>query len=110
MIKWRHSLLAAAITISGLVSAADSISREQALSTAQTTARTMAFKDAGFEAGKLHKSWKYLAADNFSVVEAGEQGVVIKARNTEFDRVLYFSIATNGEVIAVSATNPVTVQ
>ena len=81
------------------------ISAQTALSIASKSAKQLAFKDFGFEVGKLDASWKELKDSNFSVVDVLGGSYIISARNTASENTIFFRIATNGQILNVKNSN-----
>lgn len=83
----------------------DVISGQKALSVANRSVKQLAFKDFGFEVGKLDASWKGLKIENFSVAEVLEEGYIVSATNNTNGAVIYFHIGANGQVLNVKNSN-----
>lgn len=77
------------------------ISGQTALNIASKSVKHLAFKDFGFEVGKLDASWKELKDSNFSVIEVLEGSYIVSARNMASEKAIYFQIANNGQVLNV---------
>lgn len=81
------------------------ISGQDAKSIAYKSVKQMTFKDLGLEPGKLDESWKEITDADISVVEVGTGYFIVSAKNTSKEATIYFTIASNGQVLAASKTN-----
>jgi len=77
------------------------INGQTALSIASRSVKQLAFKDFGFEVGKLDPSWKELKDSNFSVIEVLATSYIVGATNMAREKTIYFHIGNNGQVIEV---------
>ena len=78
------------------------ITDEDALEIAVKSVQQLTFKDFGYTVGKLDVSWKALVLENFTVIEELDESFVVKANNTVANKVIYFKITKNGEVLEVT--------
>lgn len=83
----------------------DVISGQTAIDIASKSVKRLAFKDFGFEVGKLDASWKELGSGNFSMVEVLEDSYIVSAKNTVSQHTIYFHIGSNGQVFNVKNSN-----
>jgi len=83
----------------------DVISGQTAVSIASKTVKQLAFKDFGFEVGKLDASWKELNSGNFNVVEVLEDSYIVSAKNSASESTIYLHIGSNGQVLNVKNSN-----
>ncbi|MFT4995498.1 MAG: putative cupredoxin-like copper-binding protein [Paraglaciecola sp.] len=81
------------------------ISGQTALSIASKSVKKLAFKDFGFEVGKLDASWKELKDSHFSVIEVLEGSYIVSAKNSASAKAIYFRIGKNGQVLSVKNKN-----
>jgi len=63
----------------------------------------LAFKDYGFEVGKLNDSWKGISSEAFTVVNESDDTYIIQASNDSEQ--VYFKIAKNGQLVDVKSKN-----
>ena len=68
------------------------VSVMEVIQAAQTTAKTLTFKNNGMSVGKLDTSWNKVAQGDFELVEA---------TNSENGETLFFSISKKGKVLNV---------
>jgi len=73
----------------------------EVIQAAQTTAKTLTFKNNGMSVGKLDRSWNKVAQADFELVEATEREYIVKATNSENGETLFFSISKKGKVLNV---------
>lgn len=78
------------------------INAEQALVLAQKSIKRMAFKDQGFDAGKLDDSWKMLEQSRFNLVETRQNSYIIKVQNRSKKETLYLTINRNGRLLTAT--------
>jgi len=71
------------------------------LQAAQTSAKTLTFKDKGMSVGKLDSSWNKVAKENFKIVEETSEGVLVKATNDKNQQTLFFMVSKGGKVMNV---------
>lgn len=83
----------------------DVISGQTALSVANRSVKQLAFKDFGFEVGKLDPSWKKLKIEDVSVAEVLEEGYIVSATNNTNGAIIFFHIGANGQVLNVKNIN-----
>lgn len=77
------------------------VSVMEVIQAAQTTAKTLTFKNNGMYVGKLDTSWNKVAQGDFELVEATEREYIVKAINSENGETLFFSISKKGKVLNV---------
>ncbi|MBO1895781.1 hypothetical protein HNW13_008330 [Shewanella sp. BF02_Schw] len=65
----------------------------------------MTFKDLGYKVGQLPASWQNITVADTTVLSDTGDVYIISALNTEINKILYFQIANDGDVIAVSESN-----
>jgi hypothetical protein len=75
------------------------VSDQQAISIAAKSIKKLAFKDYGFEVGKLNDSWKGISSEAFTVVNESDDTFIIQASNDSEQ--VYFKIAKNGQLLDV---------
>lgn len=81
------------------------ISGQKAISIANSSLKRLAFKDYGFEVGKLDESWKTVTKDTLNVVDVENEFYIISAKNTVTNKTLYLQVGNNGQVMDVRAEN-----
>jgi uncharacterized cupredoxin-like copper-binding protein len=81
------------------------INGQTALKIASKSVKQLAFKDFGFEVGKLDATWKELKDSNFSVVEVLEGSYIVSAKNMASGKTIYFHIGNNGQVLNAKNSN-----
>ena len=81
------------------------IDGQTALRIASKSTKQLAFKDFGFEVGKLDASWMELNKDNYTVVEVLENSYIISAENLAKEKTIFFQIANSGQLIKVKNSN-----
>jgi hypothetical protein len=80
------------------------INGQMALNIASKSVKQLAFKDFGFEVGKLDASWKELKDSSFTVVEVLQASYIVSAKNGPNEKTIYLQIAHNGEVLNVKTS------
>lgn len=79
------------------------INDQQAISIAAKSIKKLAFKDYGFEIGKLNDSWKSISSDAFTIANEGADYYIIQASNDSEQ--VYFKITKNGQLLDVKSKN-----
>ncbi|OKY27813.1 DUF6488 family protein [Thalassotalea sp. PP2-459] len=77
------------------------VDKKKILQAAQTSAKTLTFKDKGMSVGKLDGSWNKVAKDSFKFVEETKEAIIVKAMNNENNQTIYFKISKAGKVLDV---------
>jgi hypothetical protein len=97
-----HLLLISAISVSSSALAHSTghakVNAAKAIEIAQTSAKTLTFKDLGMSLGKIDQSWNNVDKQYFKVVEQGESGYIVKAFNGQNNQTVYFKISEKGEI------------
>ena len=81
------------------------ISGQKAISIANASIKRLAFKDFGFEVGKLDESWKSISKDALNVVDVKAGFYVVSANNETANKTIYLQIRYDGRVLDVRANN-----
>jgi hypothetical protein len=81
------------------------ISGQTAMNITKSSLKKMAFKDFGFEVGKLASSWKEIQDKDINVVDVKEHYYIVSAANAELKQTIYFQINNGGMVVKVKANN-----
>lgn len=83
------------------------VSVTEVIQAAQTTTKTLTFKDNGMSVGKLDTSWNKVAQGDFELVDATEREYIVKATNAESGEALFFRVSKKGEVLDVKKANSI---
>lgn len=78
------------------------VDKNKILASAQTSAKTLTFKDKGMSVGKLDSSWNKVSKDSYKLVEETKEALIVKAINNENNQTIYFKISKAGKVIDVN--------
>tara|TARA_R110002033_G_scaffold1052_9_gene9448 strand:- start:127 stop:462 length:336 start_codon:yes stop_codon:yes gene_type:complete len=76
-----------------------------AISVVIKSAKQMTFKDFGYAVGQLPESWKNITVADVTVFSVTGGVYIVSATNAEDKKTLYFQIADDGEVMAVSESS-----
>lgn len=79
------------------------VSDQQAISIAAKSINKLAFKDYGFEVGKLNDSWKEIPSEALSLVKESDDYYIIKASNENEGSEVYFKITKSGQLLDVKS-------
>lgn len=80
------------------------INDEDALNIASKSVKQQTFKDFGYAIGKLDASWKSSNNVHFSVLEVLDEAYIVSATNATNNKVIYFEITIDGNIIGVKNT------
>jgi hypothetical protein len=76
-----------------------------AISVVIQSVKKMAFRDLGYEVGLLPVSWENITVADVTLFSVTGDVYIVSAINAEINKTLYFQIADDGDVMAVSETN-----
>ncbi|BFM09780.1 DUF6488 family protein [Halioxenophilus aromaticivorans] len=83
-----------------------SLKRGSAKNLVTITVQQMTFKDMGFEAGKLGRSWQSITDDNIVLASRNGSTFVYTVKNDANDKVLTVNVLNDGTVESVAFTTP----
>jgi hypothetical protein len=83
----------------------DHMNSKAAISIVITSAQKMTFEDLGYKLGQLPASWKNITVADVKVLSDAGGVYIVSAINAEINKMLYFQIADDGDVIDVSDSN-----
>jgi len=74
------------------------ISENTARSIASATLRKLAFRDMGYQVGKLGPAWARLDSREFGLLETADGFFIVTVHNPRLDQLIYLYISRIGEV------------
>ncbi|MCH2085571.1 MAG: DUF6488 family protein [Pseudoalteromonas sp.] len=77
------------------------VDKSKILQAAQTSAKTLTFKDKGMSVGKLDSSWNKVSKENFKIIEETGEGVLVRATNENNHQTIFFMVSRGGKVMEV---------